>query len=168
MMNRDHWICKEDAEDACSISPTETMKRINAESIQKSCTKFLTLIKKSMMQMRSIKKKRNKALQLILLMILIFQKNAINLTRNKSSICLMQELKLMISSICAAKSKFLKKEKSCALMMKLNMKIFMISIILQKKFMINFEIALKKNYIFQLDNFKINRIYNYFFLLFQI
>jgi len=74
----------------------------------------------------------------------------------------------MISSICAAKSQFLKKEKSCALMRKLNMIIFLILMILQIKFMINFEIAFKKNYIFQLDNFKINRIYNYFFLLFQI
>ena len=53
-------------------------------------------------------------------------------------------------------------------MRKLNMTIFMILMNLQKKFMINFEIAFKKNYIFQLDNFKINRIYNYFFLLFKI
>jgi hypothetical protein len=51
MMNRDHWICKEDAEDACYISQRETMKRINADSILESCIEFLISIKKSMNKM---------------------------------------------------------------------------------------------------------------------
>jgi intein-encoded DNA endonuclease-like protein len=53
----------------------------------------------------------------------------------------------VISNICAAKSKFLKKEKYYAPMMKLKLRIFMMSKTLLKKLMINFEIIILINFI---------------------
>ena len=139
-MNRHQWILKEDVEDACYITQNERINKINAESIQDSCIKFLSLTKKSLRKTNSRKKERNKAFKLSSLMILSYKKNAKDTARKKSYLSYSQDLQLEISSICAAKSKFLKKEKSCALTWKFKVRTFLWSTNLQKMLMIVFEI----------------------------
>ena len=123
-MNRHQWILKEDVEDACYITLHERINKINAESIQDSCIKFLNLTKNSLRKTKSRKKKRNKAFKLSSLMILSIKRNAKDTARKKSYLSYSQDLQLETSSICAAKSKFLKKEKSCALTKKFKVRTF--------------------------------------------
>ena len=92
-------------------------------------------------------KKRNQELKLSFLMKLIFTSHVKNITRKKLYSKLIKECQLVISNICAAKSKFLKKEKYYAPTMKLKLRIFMMSKTLLKKLMINFEIILLIDFI---------------------